>query len=97
MLVDHIGNGHLPVRSKYRAFFIAKQEDRQERTHIVCHTYCSACSRTIALLVHVQWAEEACTRADPPSVQALRQGVAERVAAAGGRVDYVEVPHTPWS
>ena len=24
-------------------------------------------------------------------MQALRQGVAERVAAAGGRVDYVEV------
>ena len=45
------------------------------------------------MLVHAQWAEEACTRADPPSVQALRQGVAERVAAAGGRVDYVEVRH----
>ena len=61
-------------------------------TRTVCHP-CSACSRTIALLVRAQWAEEACTRADPPSVQALRQGVSERVAAAGGRVDYVEVPH----
>ena len=38
-----------------------------------------------------QWAREACESGTQPNVQALRQGVAERIAAAGGRVDYVEV------
>ena len=98
LLVDHIDRGHLPVWNKSLAIFIdKKQEAREERTGIACHTHCSACTRTIGLLLRAQWAEEACTRADPPSVQALRQGIVERVAAAGGRVDYVEVPHRPWS
>ena len=98
LLVDHIDRGHLPVWNESLAIFIdKKQEAREERTGIACHTHCSACTRTIGLLLRAQWAEEACTRADPPSVQALRQGIVERVAAAGGRVDYVEVPHRPWS
>ena len=38
-----------------------------------------------------QWAMQACRRRIAPSVQALREGVTERISDAGGRVDYVEV------
>ena len=70
----------------------SRKQDTNGHVKSAMHTAAHALAQ-IASLMCAQWAEEACARADPPSVQALRQGVAEQVAAAGGRVDYVEVPH----
>jgi hypothetical protein len=55
------------------------------REQRLCHLWLTRCTR------NAQWATEACSRGGMPSVQALRDGVTERILGAGGRVDYVEV------
>ncbi|KAK9837099.1 hypothetical protein WJX81_002708 [Elliptochloris bilobata] len=51
----------------------------------------NARKRALSISESLRWAEEACSRGEAPGVQVLRQGVADRISAAGGRVDYVEV------